>query len=51
MTGEPPVLDVDAIVADPTVRTVVCCGAGGVGKTTTAASIAVRAPATSRSFR
>ncbi|CAG7571604.1 anion-transporting ArsA/GET3 family ATPase [Barrientosiimonas humi] len=43
MTGEPPVLDVDAIIADPTVRTVVCCGAGGVGKTTTAASIAVRA--------
>lgn len=43
MTGEPPVLDVDAVIDDPTVRTVVCCGAGGVGKTTTAAAIAVRA--------
>ncbi|OLB79079.1 MAG: ATPase [Actinobacteria bacterium 13_2_20CM_2_71_6] len=38
-----PWLDVDAILADPGVRIVVCCGAGGVGKTTTAAALALRA--------
>src|SRR5439155_2219550 len=36
-------LDVDAILADPTIRIVVSCGAGGVGKTTTAAALALRA--------
>jgi len=36
-------LDVDAILADPGVRIVVCCGAGGVGKTTTAAALGLRA--------
>jgi anion-transporting ArsA/GET3 family ATPase len=36
-------LDADAILADPGVRIVVCCGAGGVGKTTTAAACALRA--------
>lgn len=36
-------LDVDQILADPGVRIVVCCGAGGVGKTTTAAALALRA--------
>ncbi|MFD4182994.1 ArsA family ATPase [Rhodococcus sp. NPDC058514] len=36
-------LDVDAILTDPKSRIVVCCGAGGVGKTTTAASMALRA--------
>jgi anion-transporting ArsA/GET3 family ATPase len=36
-------LDTDAILADPGVRIVVCCGAGGVGKTTTAAACALRA--------
>jgi anion-transporting ArsA/GET3 family ATPase len=39
----PPPLDVDAILDDPRVRIVVCCGAGGVGKTTTAAALALRA--------
>lgn len=34
---------VDALLADRAVDTVVCCGAGGVGKTTTAAALAVRA--------
>jgi anion-transporting ArsA/GET3 family ATPase len=34
---------VDAILADPSVRIVVCCGSGGVGKTTTAAALALRA--------
>jgi len=36
-------LDVDAVLADPAIRIVVCCGAGGVGKTTTAAALALRA--------
>lgn len=36
-------LDVDAVLTDPATRVVVCCGAGGVGKTTTSAAIAVRA--------
>lgn len=36
-------LDVDALLDDPRTRIVVCCGAGGVGKTTTAAALALRA--------
>ncbi|HET8971177.1 MAG TPA: ArsA-related P-loop ATPase [Candidatus Nanopelagicales bacterium] len=36
-------IDVDALLADRSVRTVVCCGSGGVGKTTTAAAVALRA--------
>lgn len=39
----PPALDVAAILADTANRVVVCCGAGGVGKTTTAAAMALRA--------
>jgi anion-transporting ArsA/GET3 family ATPase len=39
----PPRLDVDALLADPATRIVVCCGSGGVGKTTTAAALGVRA--------
>jgi anion-transporting ArsA/GET3 family ATPase len=38
-----PGLDVDALLDDPAIRIVVCCGAGGVGKTTTSAALAVRA--------
>jgi len=38
-----PALDIDAILSDPGIRIVVCCGAGGVGKTTTAAALALRA--------
>ncbi|TCN48966.1 arsenite-transporting ATPase [Rhodococcus sp. SMB37] len=38
-----PVLDVAKILHDPTSRVIVCCGSGGVGKTTTAASLALRA--------
>ncbi|HEX5540176.1 MAG TPA: ArsA-related P-loop ATPase [Micromonospora sp.] len=38
-----PRLDIDRILADPGVRIMVCCGAGGVGKTTTAAALALRA--------
>ncbi|MCM6772720.1 ArsA family ATPase [Nocardia sp. CDC159] len=36
-------LDISRIIDDPTARVVVCCGSGGVGKTTTAAAIALRA--------
>ncbi|MGH3860402.1 ArsA family ATPase [Actinokineospora sp.] len=36
-------LDVDALIDDPATHVIVCCGSGGVGKTTTAAAIAVRA--------
>jgi anion-transporting ArsA/GET3 family ATPase len=36
-------LDVDALLSDPATRIVVCCGSGGVGKTTTAAALGVRA--------
>jgi anion-transporting ArsA/GET3 family ATPase len=36
-------LDVDALLDDPGTHVVVCCGAGGVGKTTTSAALAVRA--------
>jgi anion-transporting ArsA/GET3 family ATPase len=35
--------DVDAVLSDPAVRIIVCCGSGGVGKTTTAAALALRA--------
>ncbi len=45
----PPRLDVDALLADPATRTIVCCGSGGVGKTTTAAALAVRAAESGRS--
>jgi anion-transporting ArsA/GET3 family ATPase len=41
LTAQP--LDVDGLLADPATRIVVCCGAGGVGKTTTAAALGVRA--------
>jgi anion-transporting ArsA/GET3 family ATPase len=43
MSTAPPALDMKSILADKSNRVVVCCGAGGVGKTTTAAAIAVRA--------
>jgi anion-transporting ArsA/GET3 family ATPase len=43
MTTPHPPLDVDALLADPDVHVIVCCGSGGVGKTTTAAALGVRA--------
>jgi Zn-dependent alcohol dehydrogenase len=43
MTTNPPALDMAAILNDTSNRVVVCCGAGGVGKTTTAAAMALRA--------
>lgn len=40
---ELPGLDTDALLDDPAIRIIVCCGSGGVGKTTTAAALGVRA--------
>ncbi|MFE9706002.1 ArsA family ATPase [Streptomyces sp. NPDC005930] len=37
------VLDVDRLLENPQTRIVVCCGSGGVGKTTTAAALGLRA--------
>ncbi|CAM3074944.1 ArsA family ATPase [Skermania piniformis] len=42
-SGGPVPLDITAILDDPTARVIVCCGSGGVGKTTTAAALALRA--------
>ena len=36
---EPPALDIDPLIDDPGTRIVVCCGSGGVGKTTSAAAL------------
>ena len=36
-------LHIDELLTDASVEIIVCCGAGGVGKTTTAAALAVRA--------
>ena len=38
-----PFLDVDTLIGDRQVEIVICCGSGGVGKTTTSAALAVRA--------
>ncbi|MFF2775216.1 ArsA-related P-loop ATPase [Streptomyces sp. NPDC058052] len=38
-----PFLEIDPILDDRGTRIIVCCGAGGVGKTTTAAALGVRA--------
>lgn len=43
MSTTPPALDMASILRDTSNRVVVCCGAGGVGKTTTAAAMALRA--------
>lgn len=44
-----PALDVQSLVTDPKIKIIVCCGAGGVGKTTTAAALALRAAEAGRS--
>jgi anion-transporting ArsA/GET3 family ATPase len=43
MSASGPLLDIDAVLGDPEIRIIVCCGSGGVGKTTTAAALALRA--------
>jgi anion-transporting ArsA/GET3 family ATPase len=43
MSVTPKTLDMAEILADTANRVVVCCGAGGVGKTTSAAAMALRA--------
>jgi anion-transporting ArsA/GET3 family ATPase len=45
MTAVPPLLDVDGLLRDRRTRIIVCCGSGGVGKTTTAAALGLRAAA------
>ena len=40
---ELPAFDIDALVGDASIGIIVCCGAGGVGKTTTAAALGLRA--------
>ena len=42
-TPRPRALDVDALLDDPDTGIIVCCGSGGVGKTTTSAALALRA--------
>jgi anion-transporting ArsA/GET3 family ATPase len=44
-----PALDLGALIRDPGTRIVVCCGAGGVGKTTTSAALALAAAEAGRS--
>ena len=41
-------LDLDTLIDDRATRVIVCCGSGGVGKTTTAAALALRAAARGR---
>ncbi|MFN2496547.1 MAG: ArsA family ATPase [Pseudonocardiaceae bacterium] len=48
-TPAPTPLDVDTLLDNRGTRVVVCCGAGGVGKTTTAAALALRAAERGRS--
>ncbi|WP_241387517.1 ArsA family ATPase [Rhodococcus sp. CH91] len=45
----PNTLDVNRILDDRSSRVIVCCGSGGVGKTTTAAAVALRAAERGRS--
>ena len=43
-----PAVEIDDLLADPGIGIVVCCGSGGVGKTTTAAALGIRAAETGR---
>lgn len=44
-----PRLDIDRLIEDPNTGIIVCCGSGGVGKTTTSAALALRAAERGRS--
>ena len=44
-------LDLDGLLADPTTGIIVCCGSGGVGKTTTAAALGLRLAPDQVAFR
>lgn len=46
---EHPRLDLDDLLGNRTVHTIVCCGSGGVGKTTTSAALGLRAAEAGRS--
>jgi anion-transporting ArsA/GET3 family ATPase len=41
--AKPPQIDIDRLLQNPGTRIVICCGSGGVGKTTTSAALALRA--------
>jgi anion-transporting ArsA/GET3 family ATPase len=43
VASKAPELDIDALLDDPSTGIIVCCGSGGVGKTTTSAALALRA--------
>ncbi|MBM9508975.1 ArsA family ATPase [Actinacidiphila acididurans] len=43
MSLDSPLLEIDPLLDDLRTRIIVCCGSGGVGKTTTAAALGVRA--------
>ncbi|MGL5853533.1 MAG: ArsA-related P-loop ATPase, partial [Phycicoccus sp.] len=47
-SSAPGPVDVERLLADPGTGILVCCGAGGVGKTTTAAALALRAAESGR---
>ena len=44
-------IGIDALLADPATGIIVCCGSGGVGKTTTAAALGLRAAEAGRRGR
>ena len=43
VASKAPELDIDRLLDDPATGIIVCCGSGGVGKTTTSAALALRA--------